>query len=1504
MNLFKYIKRKLTGGFKEELIAIFVIGIIASAAMSTYLISSFSANSVKQKLEKEGLQVTKDFADRNTLTLLYLSKESAKETVQAIKNFPDVTGVGVFDFNKNPLIIDGNDTIPDGKEYWPTELELIKESDNAWYYASPVYARGSDPEIAELPFVDGVEERELLGYVRVYVSKDTLHGLVRSIFNVNIFVTLVLSVLLVSILLPITDRVIKPLKQLSGFMHEAEEGNLQVRAPIWGNREITAMQGAFNTMMTALADREEKLESARTAALQYAHAKGEFAANVSHELRTPLNGILGMLEILKETDLSPKQLEYASVAHDSGNTLLELIDDILNFSKIDAGKVEIDQESFNLRELLDDIVGVLTGQASSKDLDIAYVINKDVPSQISGDASRIRQLLLNLGGNAIKFTEKGEVGFRVHDVTNGGELLRLRFEVTDTGLGISEEAQSKVFEAFQQADASTTKQFGGTGLGLAICRQLVEIMNGEIGVDSSPGEGSTFWFELPFRDSISRSNQSKILQRAAYGLRVFIADDSEIIRNNLQQTFEVWGAHVECVSKGDDVISCLRSASKSQQSFNVAFIDELMPDINGIELIRNIAKDEQIEPLKLVLLTNQKNPEAFLDRFREIDAYIKKPIRQSNIYNCVTEFINSPIEELEQRIQSKSAADKKIPHFNATILVVEDNRANQQVAQAMLERLACKSSIASNGIEALKLLETTRYDVIFMDCNMPDMDGYETTQQIRQLNTDISQIPIIAMTANVLEGDREKCIQAGMNDYTKKPLKLNTLVSVLERWLRKPPEMDGEHETVSTFVDKNSQVNTEEHDSLDHKTITTLREDVGDAFNEMVKVYIEDMGILLRSLEKSVIENNASTLTHYAHTIKGSSANFGADRLSQIAKRLEDMGRKNETDGAEELVQILFTEADLVINELNKELNLYKEDTLITKNDTARILIADDDRSMRVALQNVLMADGYDIEVVSDGIDAVSSCEKSMPDLILLDALMPNLNGFEACKKIRMLRGSNHVPILIVTALDDEKSIERAFDSGATDYIPKPIHFAVMRQRISRLLKASRAEVHVRELAYNDSLTGLPNRTMFIDSMKKLIDKVRTRKDMLAVMFLDLDRFKYVNDTLGHNVGDMLLKAVAERIVSCVRTADTVARLGGDEFTLVLDGIEDRQIVANIAEKICKKVGEPYTFLGKDIYVTASIGISMYPQDGDNIELLMKRADTAMFRAKEHGGSYMFYENEMEAIVTNKVEIEQDLRQSLEREELEVYYQPKLDLKTSRVYGMEALVRWNHPEKGQVSPGDFVPLAEETGLISEVGLWVLISSCVQAQTWIDKGYQPMPVSVNLSGRQLENSDIVAQVAHVLARTGLRPELLELELTESILMKRPEEVISILQQLKAMGVKLSIDDFGTGYSSLNYLRKFPIDMLKIDRAFVRDITNNKEDRLIVQSVIALAKSLDLKVLAEGVETREQEDVLREEGCDYVQGFYIGRPIKSEDFEKEFMLGNAPNVELLANFRQKQ
>ncbi len=1505
MNPFKIIRRFYTRGFKEQLVTVFLVGIFITAALSTYLITTLTSDQVENKVESEGFQITRDFAERNILALLYLSEESAKDNVESIKNFQDVDGVAVFDVQKQPLIEDGKSTFVDDTADWPQEIKLVSETNDAWYFVSPVFAHGTDPTIAELPFIDEVQEKELLGYVRIHMSKGSLHALERKILNINILISLILSAILAFVLFSTTDRVIKPLKELAGFMHEAEDGNMGIRATLWGPKDITQMQHAFNTMIKSLGDRESNLESARQAALQYAHAKGEFAANVSHELRTPLNGIIGMLDILKDTELGPKQKEYVSVAQDSSDALLSLIDDVLNFSRMDSGKTIIEHEQFNLRELLDDIIGILTTQASSKDLDIAYIIGKDVPSHLKGDISRIRQLLINLGGNAVKFTDKGEIGFQVHNVANDSGYLTLRFEVTDTGVGVSEQAQKKIFEAFQQEDASTTKKFGGTGLGLAICKQLVESMHGKIGVESEEVNGSKFWFEIPFQEMSSQVDQYDSRHTTASGLRIFVIDDSKMVRANLQQTFEAWGAYIVCVESGEQAKKLLREASKMKKSFDICFVDELMGDVNGIELIRAIAKDAEIAPMKLVLMTNQFNPEAFVERFGEIDSYVKKPLRQSTVFNCISDMINMPVPIVTDK-NKIAPGSISIPNFNATILIVEDNNANQQVAQAMMERLGCKCSIANHGIEALKLLELAKYDAIFMDCNMPEMDGYETATRVRQLQSEISQIPIIAMTANVLKGDREKCIQAGMNDYTSKPLKLDKLIEKLERWVGIPsPDEENvgmDTDANLTMVNHSAITEMDELNAIDKGFVDTLRENVGNGFNDMVQVYIDDMEILLRSLEKSVQEKDPSALRHYAHSIKGSSSNFGASRLVNLASLLERIGKNDSVDGAHELVQAIFPQAALVISDLRKELGSTKEDTLLMQTDVERILIADDDRSMRVALQNVLVSDGYEIESVSDGVEAVKRCEQSMPGLILLDALMPNLNGFDACKKIRMLKGGKHVPILIVTALDDESSIEQAFDSGATDFIPKPVHFAVMRQRVSRLLKASRAEVHVRELAYNDSLTGLPNRTMFINQMNKLIKKVRLQSQMLAVLFLDLDRFKYVNDTLGHNVGDMLLKQVAERILSCVRAADTVSRLGGDEFTLALDGIEDRGVVANIADKICRRLGEPYSFNGKDIYVTASIGISIHPDDGVDIGELMKRADTAMFKAKERGGSFLFYEPEMEAVVTNKVEIEQDLRQSLDREELDVYYQPKYDLQTSKVMGIEALVRWNHPEKGLVGPNDFIPLAEETGLISEVGLWVLITSCVQVKSWIDKGHKATPVSVNLSGRQLENGDITAQVAHVLAESGLDPKYLELEITESIIMKRPEEVISILHQLKAMGVKLSIDDFGTGYSSLNYLRKFPIDLLKIDKAFIRDIETNNEDRLIVKGIIALAKSLNLEVLAEGVETGEQQKLLVEEGCDYIQGYYIGKPMKSDVFEREFLVANKNNIEQISNYRK--
>ena len=667
INPIKIAKQFYLSGFKEQLVTAFMLGIFVTAALSTYLITSLSSDRVKERVESEGFQITRDFADRNILALLYLSDESARSNVEAIKNFTDVEGVAVFDVEKKPLVEDGKATFAEGSvtNQWPSQIKLVSETNDAWYFVSPVFAQSGDPSIAELPFIDEVQERELLGYVRVHMSKASLHALEKRILHVNLLISLILSAILAVVLFSITDRVIKPLKQLADFMRQAEEGNMSVRASLWGPKDITEMQSAFNTMIKALGDRENNLETARQAALQYAHAKGEFAANVSHELRTPLNGIIGMLDILKDTKLGPKQKEYVSVAQDSSDALLSLIDDVLNFSRMDAGRTEVEHEQFNLRELLDDIVGILTGQAASKDLDLAYVINNDVPSHLKGDASRIRQLLINLGGNATKFTDKGEIGFHVHKVENENGHLTLRFEVSDTGVGVSQQAQNKIFEAFQQADASTTKKFGGTGLGLAICKQLVESMHGKIGVESTGRNGSTFWFEIPFSEMPSESHTFDVRHSTASGLRILVIDDSEMVRANMKQTFENWGAYVICAKDGDEALHLLREANDRKRPFDVSFVDELMGESNGIELIRAITKDAKISPMKLVLMTNQSNPAAFVERFREIDSYVKKPLRQSNVFNCISDMINMPVEHVTDKNEIAPIA-KDIPNFNAT----------------------------------------------------------------------------------------------------------------------------------------------------------------------------------------------------------------------------------------------------------------------------------------------------------------------------------------------------------------------------------------------------------------------------------------------------------------------------------------------------------------------------------------------------------------------------------------------------------------------------------------------------------------------------------------------------------------------------------------------------------------------------------------------------------------------------------------------------------------------
>ncbi|MBU1225315.1 MAG: EAL domain-containing protein [Gammaproteobacteria bacterium] len=429
-------------------------------------------------------------------------------------------------------------------------------------------------------------------------------------------------------------------------------------------------------------------------------------------------------------------------------------------------------------------------------------------------------------------------------------------------------------------------------------------------------------------------------------------------------------------------------------------------------------------------------------------------------------------------------------------------------------------------------------------------------------------------------------------------------------------------------------------------------------------------------------------------------------------------------------------------------------------------------------------------------------------------------------------------------------------------------------------------------LVHYDTLTGLPNRALLQDRLGQAIELARRQGRQLALMFMDLDQFKHVNDSLGHPMGDQLLQSVAQRLVGCVRQSDTVSRQGGDEFVLLLPYIEHAEDAALSAQKVLAALAPPHHLDEHDLHIGASIGISIYPNDGRDAETLIKCADTAMYDAKESGrNTYKFFEPRMNAQAVQRQSIEASLRLALERQEFVLHYQPKIDLQRGTTTGVEALIRWQHPQRGLLAPAQFVPIAEDCGLILPIGRWVLREACNQAQAWLQAGLPPITISVNASTPEFHAVDYPENVGAALEAAHLEPRYLELDLTESVLMRDVASTESVLHALADLGVKLAVDDFGTGYSSLSYLRKYPIDTLKIDQSFVNRMLGNADDAAIVSAVISLAKSLRLRVIAEGVETFEQVQFLRARHCDEAQGYYFGRPVAAEALATLLQAGTA-------------
>ena len=1494
-------------------------------------------------------------------------------------------------------------------------------------------------------------DSELQGILHLADDQSELRALL-SRFYLIIGLILVLTCLTILLVSSKLQRIfLSPLSELMEAMRSVtHEKNFDRRISQLGQDEFGEMAAVYNSMLDEIEQRDQQLQQhradlektveLRTAELRHAmeaaqagsKAKSEFLATMSHEIRTPMNGVMGMTELLMNTNLSERQHRLADTAYRSAKSLLSIINNILDFSKIEAGKLQLLAGEFDVRQLLEDTTHLLADQAHRKGVELILSIPVDFDCVAIGDSERLRQVIVNLLGNAIKFTEKGEVQLKLTPNISPAnpEEIDLLFNVLDTGPGIDVAFQQHIFDSFTQQDGSITRRYGGTGLGLTISRQLVELMGSKLILHSVPGQGSCFCFKV----TLPLGSQSGIVHAdaaALNGVRILVVDDNATNREILTEQLQQWGAEVTCADSGPRALKLLKDASRQQFKFRVAILDWHMPYMDGLSLAKAIYADPRISGLPLILLSSES---VIIDAEKPnqygISYYLNKPVFQKQLQSCLQEVLARESADLPQPHAYDKTAGKVL---RGRILLAEDNLVNQEVAKGFLEQIGCRVYLANNGREAVDLALERAFDVILMDCHMPVLDGFSATLSIRQHEQQSGKAPtpIIALTADVQKGVEEQCLQCGMNDYLSKPFSFAQIEQTLKKWL---PAAAGSK--TKAHLPGNSLSTRDDTEILDSGILDSLRGIIDSnglsLLEKSISLYLQTAPDLAEDIRRAVANGQADDLRKAAHSLKSAGGNLGARTLFASCLTLETAGREQNFNN----IASRLAEFETLFDETLRALKLEYSNPAVQQNtnDIAgteaelnheQILLVDDDPNFRLITCENLKAVGFDIVEAHSGNDALNKLKTMTPDLIMLDAMMDDLDGFETCKALRADRAFADIPIIMSTGLDDIESINRAYKVGASDFVIKPLNYALLVHHIRFLLRSSRntAELRTRQvqlstaqriarmgywtwmpelnkfemsgylaelchidpsgacaslpqfislidpedrahvedniyktldgipaaaieyklitrrgkrivvsqetamiadgphkivtgtvqdvsrqkeserlihqLAYYDELTGLCSRAFYQERIEQIIKSAKRNQKQFAFLYLDLDEFKYINDSFGHNIGDQFLQAVAQRIKLVIRDIDLAVRLGGDEFCILINELSDEFQAIEVAERCLTEINHPLILAGNHLKPRVSIGISIFPKDGENEHDLMKAADSAMYSAKKAGKQrYAYYRPEMTALAIKRLQDEQALRAAVEHDQFTLHYQPQVDLLTGRIYGVEALVRWHHPLRGLIGPSEFIDLAENLGLVIKLGDWVLHTACGQLMRWHHDGMPLVRMSVNISALHFRDESLLASVRRALTDSGLPAECLELEVTESVMQTQGD--MRIFHDIKRLGVKIAIDDFGTGYSSLASINEIPLDCLKIDRCFIQDVLYNPQTPILLGTIINLSNAMGYELVAEGVETIEQLLVMSGLGCFKIQGYVFSRPVSAEkiptllkkDYRLELAAQNLP------------